>query len=624
MSAKPASGAALPARLKQNGALALALALYLIVTVYGVLNDGYSSDDWRHINGASDIWAGVEGRWLLDVIYRYLLGERFLPQLQLTLAFPCFYGTAYLLAKHATTKEWQPAATLGIFAIGTNHIFMADVLSFSANIFAYPLALALSVAAFELIWRADGRPRGVQAAWTLASAILLSLSISIYQTFALTGLIIPVLALVRVDRVSMASAVRLAILGAVASFAALALYLLEWRLYVDLTGAYTGVTRLNTLNASVIGTKWDELPQLLRSLHTGTLLALPPVLKIAQGLFSLAALGLLGVAALGCLRQPGSLGSRSLAIARLGLGGGLLFFLVPVLFWLIYRGDTAPARAFGYMGFFVSAVFVSALTMSVRLFDSRLQTRRFVDTAVFGFLAVAVVQAFTTSAYWSDSARAGARDADLARATYARVSALPGYSGGPFRLAGRYDHPELSWGSLTGWSLFHPGNPNMGIYRALFGMNEDMSVLPVSPRKCGAFPASDAAFVHDGNAYLCLEELAPFTETLTCTPLRHEPDAALCIGKAALLLAAPDCQSYSRDTPQILAEVRHDGQDYAPVISFDLPNSDMRIGETCYLPAIAPDIDGFAAIDIRLVTLDGTTAWQERIEPGAFAARDTP
>ena len=608
----------LATRLTHRRAFILASVVYLLVTVYGVLNDGYLADDWRHINGASDVWAGVEGRWLLDAIYRYLLGERFMPPLQLMLAFPCFYGTAYFLAKHATIREWQPTATLGIFAYGTNHLFMADVLSFAANTFAYPLAMALSVLAFELIWRTRGRSRPIQAAWTLTAAVLLSLSISIYQTFALTGLIIPLLVLMRVDRVSMVGAIRMAALGAMASFAALALYFLEWQFYVDLTGAFTGVTRLSSIVPSAISTKAGELPQLLRSLHTGTLLALPPVLMRAQGLFSLAALALVALAALGCIRQPGTLAERSLAAARLIVGAGLAFFVIPILFWFVYVGYTAPARAFAYLGYFVSAVFVAGLTQANGSVEGRTANPRLVNGAILGFIVVSVIQIFTTSAFWSDSARAGNRDADLARATYARISALPGYSGGPFRLVGNYDHPELSWGSQAGWSLFHSGNPNVGIFRAMFGMKKEMSILPVSPRKCGAFPASDAAFMHGGNAYLCLEALEPFAETLTCAPLKHQPDTKLCVGRNAFFQAASDCPSFSRDIPQIQAEVHDSERNYVRLVKFDLPNAHIRIGDTCYLPAIAPRIDHFTSINVRLAAPDGTTLWQERIEPGAF------
>lgn len=42
--------------------LLIALCLYLVVTGWGVLNDGYHSDDWRHLTGASPLWTAVEGR----------------------------------------------------------------------------------------------------------------------------------------------------------------------------------------------------------------------------------------------------------------------------------------------------------------------------------------------------------------------------------------------------------------------------------------------------------------------------------------------------------------------------------------------------------------------------------
>ena len=78
--------------LTARGSLLAAALLYVAVTAYGVVNDGYHSDDWRHLTGASPLWVAVEGRWLLDLIYRDLLGERFLLPVQLLLAFPCLLG----------------------------------------------------------------------------------------------------------------------------------------------------------------------------------------------------------------------------------------------------------------------------------------------------------------------------------------------------------------------------------------------------------------------------------------------------------------------------------------------------------------------------------------------------
>ncbi len=237
-----------PARwLTPARSLAVALGLYLVVTCYGVLNDGYHSDDWRHLTGASPLWVGSEGRWLLDLIYRFVLGERFLLPLQLTLAFPCFYWVASVLAERVAEPGQRGLATVLIFAVGVNHPYMSDILTFESNVFAYPLALALSVGAFVVFERAEGQPLHRQALAAALAALLLSFSISIYQTFAVAGLIIPALALIRADRVSLGAALRLALVGAAISVAAIALYLVEWRLYAALQGVTLGGNALAEL-----------------------------------------------------------------------------------------------------------------------------------------------------------------------------------------------------------------------------------------------------------------------------------------------------------------------------------------------------------------------------------------
>ena len=87
-----------PWPIDERTAFLAAVLLYVVTTAWGVLNDGFHSDDWRHVNGTSPLWTAIEGRWLLEVIFRDLLGERFLLPVQVTLAFPCFWWVARILA----------------------------------------------------------------------------------------------------------------------------------------------------------------------------------------------------------------------------------------------------------------------------------------------------------------------------------------------------------------------------------------------------------------------------------------------------------------------------------------------------------------------------------------------
>lgn len=593
----------------ERTALLSAIVLYLVTTGWGVLNDGFHSDDWRHLGGASPLWTAVEGRWLLEVIFRDLFGERFLLPVQLALAFPCFWWTARVLARHAAAETAQPAATLAIFAIAVNYIYMGDALSFESNVFAYPFALALSVAAFELLWRVAGRPARTQALAVLGAAQLLAFSLAIYQTFAVAGLIVPVLALLRIDSVRFAAAVRIALVGAAASVVAIALYLAEWRAYAALHGVVIVSERFSGTDAAGFAQKLPHLPALIRSLYTGTLMYLPYMLRAVLGLFALGALTLLGV---GWLARGG--GSRVLSACRLGLGGGLALFAFPILFWLGYQGDAPPGRAFAYLGFWEAAIAVAGLTLVAGPAPWR---RAIVAAGAAGLAFVAVVFALTSSAFWSDNARLGARDMELARAIRARLSALPGFVGPPFRLVGGVGYPGLSWGSIAGWSSFHAGNPSIGIFKALYGDAVDTASLPVSPRACHAFPAADSAFIHDGMAYVCLEDFPAFTDEITCAPLAA--GGAICLGPKIVAHLGPTCLGTGPDDPEMRVAFHYEGQSYAPDRSFTVASFAVRMADGCYTLALSPNQKGLQSVTVRFVGPDGDDLWSETVPTGALA-----
>lgn len=595
--------AAVLRRIDARGALLAAALLYLVIAGWGVLNDGFHSDDWRHLGGTSPLWTASEGRWLLEVIFRDLFGERFLLPVQVVLAFPCFWFVARVLARHAAPDTVQPVAALAIFALAVNHIYMGDALSFESNVFAYPLALALSVGAFDLLWRVRGRPAGVQALAALGAAQCLAFSMAIYQTFAVAGLIVPVLALLRIDRVPFAAAVRIALIGAAASVLAILLYLVEWRAYAALHGVTIVHDRFSGTDAAGFAQKLAALPALIRSLYTGTLMTLPHGLRTVLGLFALGALALL---ALGWL--PRGRGSRVLSAARLGLGAGLALFVFPVLFWLGYQGDAPPGRAFAYLGYWEAAIAVAGLTLVAGPSPWR---RGLVAAGAAALALVALVFALTSAAFWSDNARLGARDMELARAIRARLATLPGFTGPPFRLVGGVEYPELSWGSIAGWSTFHAGNPNMGIFKALYGDSVDTVSLPASPRACHAFPAEDAAFLHDGMAYLCLQDFRPFTEEIACAPLAA--GGAICLGPRVFAHAGADCLPAGPDGPEMRVTFHYEGRAFAPERSLRSESNPVRMADGCYTLALAPNPKGLQSMTVRMVGQDGATLWEEAV-----------
>jgi hypothetical protein len=596
--------------------LLIALGLYLVVTGWGVLNDGYHSDDWRHLTGASPLWTAVEGRWLLDLIYRVLLGQRFLPPVQVALAFPCLFWVAWTLAGRVASDGDRPLAAVLIFAIGVNHPYMSDVLSFGSNVFAYPLALALSVAAFDLIERNGGQPALRQAGVAAVAAFLLSLSVSLYQTFAIAGLIVPALALMRADRVSFAAALRLALIGAAVSVAAILLYLVEWRIYAALQGIAIEARRFQVAGIEGMAAKVAELPSLVRRLQTGRLMELPFGLRALLGGLSLATLLLAASAAARMIagRLPGG---RLLGPLRVGLAAGLVLFVFPVLFSIGYEGDGAPARAFGYFGFWVASLAIAGLSMAW-------PQRALRDLGQAALALSGLSLALTASVFWFDTRRIGARDVELARAVYARLVNLPGYAGGPFRLVGGVDYSDLSWGGIASWSSFHGGNPSIGIFRELYSLPDYTASLPASPRACPAFPASGSAFMHDGIAYVCLQAFEPVAENLQCAPLSETAGERICLGPRIILHVGPTCLATGKSDPALLVAFLSGGRRSAFNLDFRVENFPVRLGPVCATLALAPDKLKFETLQASLIGPDGTPLWRQDIPASALVATRLP
>lgn len=596
--------------------LLIALCLYLTVTGWGLLNDGYHSDDWRHLTGASPLWTAVEGRWLLDLIYRDLLGQRFLPPVQMALAFPCFYWVAWTLAGRVSDETGQPLAAVLIFAIGVNHPYMSDVLSFGANVFAYPLAIALSVAAFDLLERSGGQPVLRQAGVAALAALLLSLSVSIYQTFAIAGLIVPALALMRADRVSFVAAARLALIGAAVSVAAILLYLAEWRIYAALQGVTIETLRFQLAGIEGMAAKLGQLPLLIRRLQTGSLMEIPSGLRALLGCMSLATLLFAAIAA--ARIATGSLpGGRLLGTLRLGLAVGLALFVFPILFSIGYEGDSEPARAFGYFGFWVSALAIAGLTMAMPQ-----RAIRDLGRAVLALAGLSL--ALTAAVFWSDTRRIGARDVELARAVYARIVNLPGYDGGPFRMVGGVSYPDLSWGGLASWSSFHGGNPTIGIFRELYNLPDYTASLPASPLACPAFPAEGSAFMHDGIAYVCLEAFEAMTEGLRCAPLGSAPDERICLGPNVMVHVGPTCLATGASDPSLSLAFKETGRKFAIERNFSVENFPLRLGPVCATLALAPGRPKLETLQVTLRDPNGTPLWQQEIPATALVPTTLP
>lgn len=587
-------------------ALLATFGLYVVTAAAGILGDGHHSDDWRHMAGASDLWVAVEGRWLLDAIFRFLLGERFLVPLQVAMAFPCLWGFAWIIARHAARPAMRPVAALAIFGVGTNHLFLADGLSFASSVLAYPLALVLSAAGYDLIARRARTPIGRFAQLAL-SAQLIAASVGIYQTYALAGLIVPLMLLVRSDRHSFPAALRIAAMGALVSVAAIAIYLVEWRAYAAAMDMTIESRRFQTVALDDFLEKLRDYPALIKSLHTGSIMQIPRPVRVAMGLFSVFSLlmPVLGAAVARGRRGPG------LNMLRSAIGAGLALFIFPTFFWLFYAGDTAPARAFGYIGFWTAALVIAGLSLIDDLPLRIVRPARAIAGATV--TAMVILNAIVASAFWSDSARLGERDMELARAIHSRLAAIRGFDG-TFRLAGGIEDRSFSWGTLAGWTSFHAGNPSIGLFREMFGLEGSVAALPVSPRACHGFPAGDSVFRHEGQTYVCLQDLPAYDNDMRCARIDNMPGDRICLSGRAVIHVSAHCLKGERTDDALNFAFLYRDSAYRAPRSFSTASFPVTMQGECHTIALAPPMRNLDAVELWTHTDGDDAAWREVIQ----------
>lgn len=491
-----------------------ALAVYVLVTGVGLTIEGYNSDDWRHLAGHYEPWAENEGRWAMEFLFRDVLGGAFHTPVQIGLAFLCFLAIAWILAGAAAAPAHRPLAAFLTFVIGVNHLYMADALNFNAHVFAYPLALLLSLAAFRLLMLCLGRPWWLWLPAVLVAAQVIAVSYAIYQPFAIFGAVLPLLALLRWDRYPLAPVLLLFAMSLLASVLALGLQGVEWKAYMAWQGREIGFRRFGAPAAGDLAVRLVRMPELVLSLLRGGLMAPPRLVRLFLFGIALAALAWPVLASLWAARGLPAAG-RLLAVLRAGAAALGLLIVLPGLFSMAGSlGELSP-RAVGFLGFWLAALILAGQA----LFDSAEAPgplRRRVGAATLAVLAgFAVVNVTVSSLVWSARADLSRAEMALAHGIHAAVLALGSYRGEPIRLVGSRKFGEFRWGGAMGVPVFHGNNPQMGILQQTFGTASLEEALTIGPQACPAFPAPGSVFLRDGHAYVCLAEsdaLLPLTD----------------------------------------------------------------------------------------------------------------
>lgn len=586
--------------------------LFGTVTGVGLLFEGYNFDDWRHLGGTPDLWAGTEGRWAMDFLFRFVLQEKFHLPLQILLAFFCLYGCAFMLARYSVGDRYHGLATVLIFLIGTQHIYMSSALMFNAHIFAYPFAFVVSLFAFHLIYQSRGASVLGQGLAVLVAAQLLAFGLGIYQTFALFGLIIPVLVVALYDKYELRKEILFLCLCGLVCVLGLGLYLIEGELYRTALGLSSEIVRFEPPSLSDQVQKLIGLPAFLIRIYAGGLIPAPTYFRLATALAAAIGVGVIGLAMLFALAEQGGRAPavRLFNAARIAIAAATLFIILPVLFWFTYKDVYTPGRTVAFVQFWLPAFSLGLLGLILRQRAGAFSHAAFV-AAVAGLGAVSAASLFNASAVWTERARIYDTDRNIAEAVYARVNAMDGFQDGRFRVIGGVDYSHFTLGGQLGWTTLHAGNPKLGIFKGMFNLPDYITSYRISPRSCEAMPSANASYVHDGVAYVCLEAKTAFLPLTRCIDIDRDGIGTICLKDEMIFHVTPTCADENGARRQVYVAQRDGADGIVASTRIEEQTFGLELSDGCYYAI--PDVDQpYAAISIGLYESGTGVLWEER------------
>ncbi|WP_299901105.1 glucosyltransferase domain-containing protein [uncultured Ruegeria sp.] len=585
-------------------AISASLLIYMITTVPGLIRDGRNPDDWRQVHGAPEgglplNWTTEEGRWAMEVLYVHVFLERFLPVLQAGLAAVAFLLLSWILARQSSDRDNRPFATFLIFTLGVHHIYMINALTFSSHVFAFPLALLLSVAGFKCFERSILHAFGARVIWILIGAQCIALCAALYQPFVPFGAVILFLSMIRISRYETKDTGKLILFSAIGSCFGILIYLGQAHLAAQLYDHIPTTNRVTMASTNELEGKLRDAPQLLGQIWRGSLQRIPWAIKTLNTAYiGIGFLLAIGLSALVFLSSPQNW-LRALRI----LAGAAGILLLPLLIWLVYDGQWLPSRAVAYVGL-LAAVFYLAV-------DTEIRARGFTAPIILGLpLIVALTYAFMAPFVWSDQSEMGDRDEALAEKIMARVAELEGYDGAPFRIVGHTDYPDLAWGDMIGWTVFHAGNSRPGIFKDMFDLDwYAEGGLYEGPQACDAFPAADSVYLHQDAAYVCLSQSPGFSRDLMCADSDNTEIGRICITQTAILRFSKLCAPPIRGNR--INILRTDSPAHRAAF-YDVQSRGHTILGGCFYTA------GWSGevpneIDVSVTTKDGILTWSEKL-----------
>lgn len=581
--------------------LGVCFLLYIPFAGAGIYRSGYNPDEWRFIAGEALNFADVAGRWATHLGHNVLFGGKFLAPLQITLTFICLFSVSVLLARRVFLPGWTGPITVALFFAGSNHPYLTEMLHYESLCFWFSLGLLCSTVAMAIIeprQRRIGRLHGVGV--LLVAGQLVALSIALYQSYALVGLLLPAVALIRVDLFDDRRALTYVGSALFVAVLAFALYRIELRLVLDWLGLEAR-PRFRMSSLSEIREKITWYPRLLRRLHTGEVMGMPRAAQLFLLLGSLSAVACTIASAWMAFTGRLKAAGRSLVSGlRIVVGTCGAMFLLPSLFWFIYPEIAFLARTAGFFGFGVASVlFANAALVAPNV-------RRASLSNVVPILGVVLVVAYgvagswISAALWSMFRESAQRDLDLAKAILARVRQLDAaaITRAPIHLVGGVSYDDLRFGRFTTPGTFEAVNAWNSIFQGLAGSPAPSGSMPVSPRPCPAFPDEGSVFVEDGVPYVCLRASGVLPELAECYDLNDGSRGSLCFTSDIAVLRAADCDTISTEYGDVIVSLLGDDGRFAGQISFRRAGRPFMLKGLCYRFGDMPAGD-FTALEVE-------------------------
>ncbi len=603
---------------------ALGLLFFVLVTGRGLLSEGFHPDDWMHAAGYTGRWLVSEGRWFQDTIFRSLLGGEFRLTLQIALAAICFLTICWRLAGHITEKHLQGIAALALLLAGVNHVYLTEAMTWQAHVFSYPLALLMSLVAFELIARsAKDRFRLEVFLRLVLAAQLLALSFAVFQAFAIFGAILPIMMLLRWDRDPLALVARVFLYCCVAGVASILLYAIEWQIIARIHDLQLTAERFGLITFPELLNKFSQIDGFLRNIYSGKVISVPRPARLALLLVAFAGLALpVLAAAMAIITGTMPLSRRLEIVFRVAVSLLLAFGIAPLLFWYVTPGEYFPPRAIGYIGFWMAALTLTGAVQGWSLPQRSWFSRLFPVSAAIALLLAAVVHNTLSIWIWRDRAELASKDLVLAEEIFVAVNQLD-QPWNSVKIVGNLpdDWNTFSWRSYMGSSAFELRNPQKSLFEVQYSPDIVVEGAYYSPKACPAFPDPRSVFVVKDIAYVCLEAMPAFSEPQTCLQLSDGHSIAVCYEAPYVLVRFPTCPDEASDIYYLLEWIDQ-STGRRDVLGTIYPPQFMRLsmehlaephGDSCYyrmheLPQIASEV----AITAR--TRNGETLFEDSVE----------